>query len=115
MAYTRRSKHQWESDKSGKKVRCARCGIVVTRDEARRGVGPCISTTEEPRLEEQSSATPEINLGTCNACGQPLVQMPLNRYLDMIACANRRCDLYRERLRVVPALPVAMRLMHSSR
>jgi len=46
-----------------------------------------------PRLTDP----PEI----CNACGNQLAILPLNSRLDMIACNNSRCALYRERIRMV--------------
>ena len=38
----------------------------------------------------------------CNACGEHIAILPLNSRLDMVACNNKRCALYRERLRMVP-------------
>jgi len=46
-----------------------------------------------PRLTDP----PEI----CNACGNQLAILPLNSRLDMVACNNSRCALYRERIRMV--------------
>ena len=46
-----------------------------------------------PRLTDP----PEI----CNACGDQLAILPLNSRLDMVACNNSRCALYRERIRMV--------------
>lgn len=37
----------------------------------------------------------------CNACGDQLAILPLNSRLDMIACRNGRCSLYRERIRMM--------------
>jgi len=37
----------------------------------------------------------------CNACGDHIAILPLNSRIDMVACNNRRCTLYRERLRTV--------------
>ena len=37
----------------------------------------------------------------CNGCGDRLAILPLNSRLDMVACNNGHCALYRERLRMV--------------
>lgn len=37
----------------------------------------------------------------CNVCGEQIAILPLNSRLDMTACNNRKCALYRERLRMV--------------
>lgn len=37
----------------------------------------------------------------CNACGEHIAILPLNSRMNMVACNNRRCTLYRERLRMV--------------
>lgn len=37
----------------------------------------------------------------CNVCGEHIAILPLNSRLDMVACNNRGCSLYRERLRLI--------------
>ena len=37
----------------------------------------------------------------CNGCNKQLAILPLNSRLDMVACNNHRCALYRERIRMV--------------
>jgi len=109
---TRQRRHQWEPAGDGK-VRCTRCYVELKVDEARRGAGPCAARRSGKALTSSPSriipSTPIIELGNCGACEQPLKQVPFNSRSDMIACVNRRCELYRQRLRYVPALSVAER------
>ena len=37
----------------------------------------------------------------CNACGTQIAILPLNSKIDMVACNNHRCTMFRERLRMV--------------
>lgn len=41
----------------------------------------------------------------CAACGEELQQLRVNSQLDMIACANRRCNLHRQRIRYIQRNP----------
>lgn len=108
---TRQRRHQWSVPQNGK-VTCSRCKIEVSVDEARRGIGPCTSKRQAVVQENkpQQVVKQDIDMGTCGACGQRLKQVPFNSRLDMIACVNRRCELYRQRLRFAPSLSVAERL-----
>jgi len=49
------------------------------------------------KQQPESAPPPEAN--TCAACGEFLAVMPVNSRVKMIACANRRCNLYRQRIR----------------
>ena len=63
------------------------------------GEKPAFLATEPPkRSGPRLTDPPEI----CNACGDHIAILPLNSRLDMIACNNHKCALYRERLRMVP-------------
>lgn len=111
---TRSQMHDWEPAKEEGKVTCKKCGITVLLNDARRGIGPCGSPVKaiphEPTPEEIKVSKPELkpfkpsgkDQGICNACGQPLREMPLNSRLAMVACNNRKCNLYRVRLRWLP-------------
>ena len=113
---TRQRRHQWLPPKNDK-VKCSKCGIEVSVDEARRGIGPCLGKRIHKALVSTPGrgieSTPVIDLGACGACNKPLKQVPFNRRLDMVACTNRRCELYRQRLRFVPPLSVAERLLRA--
>ena len=109
-------RHKWEPT-TGTLVKCDRCGIELEATKARRGVGPCTGkgkdtvpaptepkTDQKPAEPKAKAPAPVLDLGICNACGSQLDQMPFNSGNDMIACKNRRCPIYRQRLRLVPAM-----------
>jgi len=117
-----RKEHEWEEQDDGT-VRCIRCGMKVTKATARRGAGPCPGKLPVPNPDQEpvpdTPEPPAIDLDNppdhiihpgpkltdppeyCNACGDQLAILPLNSRLDMVACRNGRCSLYRERIRMV--------------
>lgn len=115
----RSKQHDWEPTKGDEnKVYCTNCGIIVHKNAARRGIGLCPGKPiidgerTEPEPHELSSDDIRANLpkmqmfvpsgadhGKCNGCGEKLRELPFNSRLAMIACNNRKCNLYRQRIR----------------
>lgn len=102
--------HEWNPDPDEiNHVICQKCGMRVHAVAARRGVGACagIDSASQPEQEVAKANLPKLkpfipskeDHGNCQACGGKIIEMPLNTRIGMIACNNRRCDLYRQRLR----------------
>lgn len=57
---------------------------------------------EEPTPVIDSEYLPLPDLDeVCNACGETLHYIPINKVVRAVACINRSCGQYRERLRLV--------------
>jgi len=54
---------------------------------------------DKKAMEEASRLYQPPKAEVCPACGEELRSMPVNSRLSMIACANRRCNLFRQRIR----------------
>jgi len=115
--------HQWEPVAGSEDlVKCSKCGTEVTAAMARRGPGPCawgekagaeppLDPERPPGIEPAAEEATEISKPPgprhtdppeyCNACKVQLTILPLNSRLDMVACNNSRCALYRERIRML--------------
>jgi hypothetical protein len=110
----RSQQHEWEPQEE-EKVLCSKCKILVSVADARRGVGVCEGPSEEePETRELSPEDIRDRLpsrkpfapsgqdhGKCNGCGEDLRELPFNSRLAMVACNQRSCGLYRQRLRWV--------------
>ena len=59
---------------------------------------------EQQRMENISQSkqiieAPNIDLGNCSACSEPLIVIQINSRVRGIVCKNRRCNLYYERIK----------------
>jgi len=96
----RTQQHEWLPPTDGQ-VTCRKCGMTVSVMVARRGVGRC-GNEMPPEPKRQSIPVTlgiKAELGVCHGCGKEIKSVPFNSRLNMICCVNRKCGLYRERLR----------------
>lgn len=50
-------------------------------------------------LTESKQKQSQVDLEECSACHKPLSLIPVNSRVKAVACVNRRCNLYRTRIR----------------